>query len=189
MRNVVPHELIPGHHLQRFMADRHLPYRRGFSTPFYVEGWALYWEMRLWDMGYQTTPEDRIGALFWRMHRCARIIVTLKFHLGQMKPDEMVKFLIDRVGHEKLGATSEVRRFIKGDYSPLYQCGYMLGGLQFIALHRELVASGKLSEKQFHDGILQLGPIPVELVRASLTKQPLKPDFKTTWKFDATTKP
>lgn len=185
MRNVVPHELIPGHHLQRYMADRHRPYRQGFSTPFNVEGWALYWEMRLWDLGYQTTPEDRIGALFWRMHRCARIIVTLKFHLGQMKPDEMVKFLVERVGHEKFGATSEVRRFIKGDYSPLYQCGYMLGGLQLIALHQELVASGKQTEKQFHDAILHLGPIPIELVRASLLKQPLTPDFKTTWKFDA----
>lgn len=63
------------------------------------------------------------------MHRCARIIVTLKFNLGQMKPDEMVKFLVERVGHEKFGATSEVRRFINGNYSPLYQCGYMLGGL------------------------------------------------------------
>ena len=189
MRNVVPHELIPGHHLQRFMADRHLPYRGGFSTPFYIEGWALYWEMRLWDLGYQTTPEDRIGALFWRMHRCARIIVTLKFHLGQMKPDEMVKFLTDRVGHEKFGATSEVRRFIKGDYSPLYQCGYMLGGLQLIALHREVVASGKMTEKQFHDAILHLGPIPIELVRATLTHQTLTPDFKTSWKFDAATKP
>ena len=184
MRNVVPHELIPGHHLQRFMADRHLPYRRAFSTPFYVEGWALYWEMRLWDLGYQTTPEDRIGALFWRMHRCARIIVTLKFHLGQMKPAEMVKFLVERVGHEKFGATSEVRRFIKGNYSPLYQCGYMLGGLQLIALHNELVTSGKLTEKQFHNTLLQLGPIPIELVRASLLKQQLSPDFKTTWKFD-----
>jgi uncharacterized protein (DUF885 family) len=189
MRNVVPHELIPGHHLQRFMADRHLPYRRGFSTPFCVEGWALYWEMRLWEMGYQTTPEDRIGALFWRMHRCARIIVTLKFHLGEMKPEEMVQFLTGRVGHEKLGATSEVRRFIKGDYSPLYQCGYMLGGLQFIALHRELVGGHQLTEKEFHDGILRLGPIPVELLRASLINQPLQPDFKTTWKFDAPTKP
>jgi uncharacterized protein (DUF885 family) len=184
MRNVVPHELIPGHHLQRYMADRHRPYRQGFSTPFYVEGWALYWEMRLWDLGYQTTPEDRIGALFWRMHRCARIVVTLKFHLGQMKPDEMVKFLVERVGHEKFGATSEVRRFIKGDYSPLYQCGYMLGGLQLIALHREIVASGKMTEKQFHDAILQLGPMPIELVRASLLKQPLSADFQTTWKFD-----
>ena len=189
MRNVVPHELIPGHHLQSFMAERHLPYRRGFSTPFHVEGWALYWEMRLWDMSYQTTPEDRIGALFWRMHRCARIIVTLKFHLGQMKPDEMVRFLTERVGHEKLGATSEVRRFIKGDYSPLYQCGYMLGGLQFIALHREMVVSGKMTEKQFHDTILRLGPIPVELVRASLIKQPLEPGFQSAWKFDAASKP
>jgi uncharacterized protein (DUF885 family) len=184
MRNVVPHELIPGHHLQRYMADRHLAYRQAFSTPFYIEGWALYWEMRLWDLGYQTTPEDRIGALFWRMHRCARIIVTLKFHLGQMKPDDMVKYLVDRVGHEKLGATSEVRRFIKGDYSPLYQCGYMLGGLQLIALHHELVTTGKFTEKEFHDTILHLGPIPIELIRASLLQQPLTPDFKTTWKFD-----
>ena len=185
MRNVVPHELIPGHHLQRYMADRHLPYRQAFSTPFFVEGWALYWEMRLWDLGYQTTPEDRIGALFWRMHRCARIIVTLKFHLGQMKPEDMVRFLVDRVGHEKLGATSEVRRFIKGDYSPLYQCGYMLGGLQLMALHRELVTSGKLTEKQFHDALLRLGPIPIELIRASLLKQALTPDLKASWKFDA----
>jgi hypothetical protein len=188
MRNVIPHELIPGHHLQRFMAERHRPYRQQFSTPFFVEGWALYWEMRLWDLNYQTTPEDRIGALFWRMHRCARIIVTLKFHLDQMKPDSMVDFLVDRVGHEKFGATSEVRRFIKGDYSPLYQCGYMLGGLQLIALHKELVISGRMSEKTFHDSLLQLGPIPIELARASLLKQPLSADFKTQWKFDAAPK-
>jgi uncharacterized protein (DUF885 family) len=185
MRNVVPHELIPGHHLQSYMAARHLPYRKHFSTPFYVEGWALYWEMRLWDLGYQNTPEDRIGALFWRMHRCARIIVTLKFHLSQMKPDEMVKFLVERVGHEKFGATSEVRRFIKGDYSPLYQCGYMLGGLQLIALHRELVVSRKMSEKQFHDSILKLGPIPIELVRASLLNVSLTPSHQPNWKFDS----
>ena len=188
MRNVVPHELIPGHHLQNFMAARERPYRRLFSTPFFVEGWALYWEMRLWDLKYQATPEDRIGALFWRMHRCARIIVTLKFHLGQMKPDEMVKFLTDRVGHEKFGATSEVRRFIKGDYAPLYQCGYMLGGLQLIALHKELVVGAKMTDQQFHDAILKLGPIPVELIRASLIKQPLAPDFKTQWKFDGVSK-
>lgn len=185
MHNVVPHELIPGHHLQNFMAARHRPYRRIFSTPFFVEGWALYWEMRLWDLGYQTTPEDRIGALFWRMHRCARILVTLKFHLGQMTPDEMVKFLIDRVGHEKFGATSEVRRFIKGEYNPLYQCGYMLGGLQLIALHKELVVSGKMTERQFHDAILKLGPMPVELLRVSLTNIPLTADFQSQWKFDA----
>ncbi|MCB1209262.1 MAG: DUF885 family protein [Verrucomicrobiales bacterium] len=181
MHNVVPHELIPGHHLQRFMADRHRDYRGLFSTPFYVEGWSLYWEMRLWDLGYHKTPAEKIGALFWRMHRCARIIVTLKFHLGQMKPDEMVKFLTDRVGHEKFGATSEVRRFIKGDYSPLYQCGYMLGGLQLMALHKEAVTTGKMTELQFHDKILTLGPIPIELARAAVLGLPAPTE--SSWKF------
>jgi hypothetical protein len=184
MHNVVPHELIPGHHLQSFLAARHRPYRRLFGTPFFVEGWAVHWEIRFWDLGYHTTPEDRVGALFWRMHRCARILVTLKFHLGQMKPDEMVAFLTDRVGHEKFGATSEVRRFIQGNYAPLYQSGYMLGALQFRALHRELVGSGRMTERDFHDAVLRLGPIPVELIRASLVQSPLTADFTTRWRFD-----
>lgn len=140
--------------------------------------------MRFWDLGYHDTPEEKIGALFWRMHRCARIIITLKFHLGEMEPDAMVKFLTDRVGHETFGAKSEVRRYIKGDYSPLYQAGYMLGGLQIRALHKEMVGGGKMTEKEFHDAVLILGPIPVELVRASLLDEPLKPDHSARWKFD-----
>ena len=122
-RIVTPHELIPGHHLQGFMAQRVRSYRQMFSTPFLVEGWALYWEMTLWELGYPQTPEDRIGMLFWRMHRAARIIVSLKFHLGQMTPQEMVDFLVDRVGHERFGATSEVRRFIGGGLSPPFPAG------------------------------------------------------------------
>ena len=182
-RIVTAHELIPGHHLQIFVASRNNSYRSMFSTPFFVEGWALYWEMRLWDLGYGQTPEDRIGMLFWRMHRSARIIVSLKFHLGKMQPDEMVKFLVDRVGHEKLGATSEVRRFIGGDYSPVYQCGYMIGGLQLRALHQQLVKSGKMSERDFHDTVLTYNAIPVELIRAGMLNLPIKRDTAPQWRF------
>jgi len=182
-RIVTPHELIPGHHLQRFVAQRNRPWRSLFSTPFYVEGWALHWEMLLWDRGYADSPEDKAGMLFWRMHRCARIIVSLKFHLGRMTPAEMVDFLVQRVGHEKMGATSEVRRYIGGDYGPLYQAGYMLGGLQIRALYRELVTSGKMAEKAFHDAVLAQGSIPVELLRAALTNAPLTRDWKSTWRF------
>lgn len=182
-RIVTPHELIPGHHLQGFMAQRHRPYRRVFGTPFYVEGWALHWEMLLWDLDYARGAEDRIGMLFWRMHRAARIIVSLKFHLGQMAPQEMIDFLVDRVGHEKENATSEVRRYIGGDYSPLYQCGYLVGGLQVRALHRELVGGGRMTHRQFHDAVLTLGPIPIELVRASLIDVPLTRNYETCWRF------
>jgi len=182
-RIVAAHELIPGHHLQSFTAARNREYRAVFSTPFLVEGWALYWEFMLWDMHYGQSPEDRIGMLFWRMHRCARILVSLKFHLNQMKPSEMVDFLVDRVGHEKLGATSEVRRFIGGSYSPLYQCGYMIGGLQLRALRSEIVGAGRLTDRQFNDAVLTYNAIPIELIRAGMLNVPLTREAKPSWKF------
>ena len=180
---VTHHELIPGHHLQGFMTDRYRPYRNIFRTPFSVEGWALYWEFLLWDMNFNKTPEDKIGALFWRMHRCARIIFSLNFHLEKMSPQESVDFLVERVGHERDNATGEVRRSFAGDYGPLYQIAYMMGGLQFYNLHREMVDSKKMTNRAFHDAILKEGAIPVELVRAILTKQKLTKNFKSNWKF------
>ena len=182
-RIVTAHELMPGHHLQIFTAARNREYRGLFTTPFLTEGWALYWEIRLWDMGYGQTPEDRIGMLFWRMHRCARIIVSLKYHLNQMQPKEMVDFLVERVGHEKFGATSEVRRFIAGGYSPLYQAGYMIGGLQLNALRKEIVGTGKMSEKQFNDTVLTYNSMPIELIRAGMLNLPLTRETKPAWRF------
>src|SRR5215813_10032967 len=80
-RATVFHELIPGHHLQGYMNARYRTYRSTFSTPFAVEGWSLYWEMLLWDLDFAGTPENKVGMLFWRMHRAARIIFSLNFHL------------------------------------------------------------------------------------------------------------
>lgn len=185
-RIVVPHELIPGHHLQSFMAAREKPYRRPFSTPFYVEGWALYWEMKLWNLDWAKSPQDRLGMLFWRMHRCARITVSLRFHLGEMSPQQMIDQLCTSVGHERANATAEVRRYIGGDYGPLYQCGYMVGGKQLRALHGELVlgrGGGLMDEKPFNDAALRFGPIPIELLRAELTGAPLSIDGEAAWRF------
>ena len=124
-----------------------------------------------------------MGMLFWRTHRAARIIFSLKFHLGQMTPQEAIDFLVDRVGHERANATAEVRRSFNGSYSPLYQVAYMMGGLQFYDLHREFVNSKKISDRQFHDAILKEGPIPVEMVRAILTRQKLSRDHKPSWRY------
>ena len=57
----VQHELIPGHHLQLFMLERYAPHRQLFQTPFLVEGWALHWEMLLWDSGFHEDPKDKVG--------------------------------------------------------------------------------------------------------------------------------
>jgi len=182
-RAVAHHEMIPGHHLQGFMTARYQPHRRVFSTPFWGEGWALYWEMLMWDMGFPRSPEDRIGMLFWRAHRAARIIFSLRFHQGTMTPQEAVDFLVDRVGHERANAEGEVRRSLAGDYAPLYQAAYMLGGLQIRALHADLVKPGGMTDRAFHDAILQGGRMPIEMVRARLTNQTLTRDYSARWRF------
>ncbi|WP_305983362.1 DUF885 family protein [Roseivirga thermotolerans] len=181
-RSTVHHELIAGHHMQRFMNNRYKSYRF-FGTPFWTEGWALYWELLLWDMDFPRSPEDRIGMLFWRMHRCARIIFSLNYHLGKWTPQQCIDYLVDRVGHERANAEGEVRRSFTGGYGPLYQIAYMVGGQQFYALKRELVDSGKMTLKEFHDAVMRENAMPVEMVRALLTNEKLSKNFETSWRF------
>lgn len=182
-RATVHHELIPGHHLQGFMTSRFNEHRGMFNTPFWGEGWALYWEMVLWDAGFPRGPEDEIGMLFWRMHRAARIIFSLSFHLERMTAQEAVDFLVDRVGHERANAEAEVRRSFQGGYSPLYQVAYMMGGIQFRELYKELVDSGQMTAREFHDAVMKGGRMPVEMVRARLTNHDLERDHQTSWRF------
>ncbi|KAI0437798.1 hypothetical protein F4803DRAFT_537298 [Xylaria telfairii] len=181
------HEMIPGHRLQVFVGDRSRPYRaRLFSTPFFVEGWALYWEMVFWERGdFFVSAEDKIGSLFWRMHRCVRITFSLGFHLGKVSAEECVELLVDRVGHERSTAEGEVRRSLNGSYPPLYQAGYMLGALQLMQLRREVAEADEENfvEKVFHDRILKANVMPIEMLRALLLKKELREDFKSTWKF------
>src|SRR5262249_24332513 len=149
---------------------------------FITEGWSLYWEMVFWNMKFQKTPEDRVGALFWRMHRCARVIFSLSFHLGKMSPGDAVNLLVERVGHERENAIAEVRRSFE-EAPPLYQAAYLLGGLQLYALRKEVVDTGKMTNRQFHDAVLKENRIPVEMIRAALTGQKLSRDFRSTWRF------
>ena len=187
-RATVFHELIPGHWLQRYSQARYRTYRGPFDTPFWIEGWALYWEMRLYDLGLPQSPEDRTGMLYWRKHRCARIVFSLNFHLGKWTGPQCVEYLIDRVGHERAAAEGEVRRSVSGGYGPLYQAAYMLGGLQMRALHDELCGSGsggsgsEWTEQRFHDAILRENSIPIAALRAALAKEPPPRDLAG-WRF------
>jgi uncharacterized protein (DUF885 family) len=183
-RATVFHEMIPGHHLQMYINARHRPYRRVFDTPFWIEGWSLYWEFLFWnDERWIKTPQNRIGMLWWRLHRCARIIFSVNFHLGRMSPKKCIDLLVEDVGHERATAEGEVRRSLNGDYSPLYQAGYMLGALQIFALRKEMVDARCLPEKEFHDRFLKGNRMPIEMVRALMQDQPLSTEFEPSWRF------
>ena len=140
----------------------------------------------MYELGFNKKPEQKIGALFWRMHRCARIIFSLNFHMGLWSPQESVDFLVDRVGHERDNATAEVRRsFESAQYrnQPLYQAAYLLGGLQFRGLRKQLVDSKLMTNRQFHDEIMRQGNMPIALIRLAVTKMKLTRDMDINWKF------
>jgi hypothetical protein len=179
------HEMIPGHNLVFYTTARFRGYRPalGGNSPFYGEGWPLYWEITLYDKGFHDTPEEKIGALFWRMHRCARIIFSLKFHMGEWSPQECVDFLVDRVGFERDNAIGEVRRSFQGGYGPLYQAAYLLGGIQMRGLRKEVVDAGVMGEKAFHDEVLRQGAMPLTLLRLALNRQKLTRDMNIDWRF------
>ncbi|MEO9934968.1 DUF885 family protein [Rhodopirellula bahusiensis] len=183
-RATVHHELIPGHHLQMYSNQRYQSHRRTMSTPFWLEGLAVYWELKLYDDGFARTPEERMGMLVWRAHRCARIIFSLNFHLGRFSPDQCVDFLVDNVGFERRNATAEVRRSIGPSYPPLYQAAYMLGALQIRQLHREMVLSGEMTEREFHDSIMEAGMLRIAMLRQVLKQEPLQRDQPPRWKFN-----
>ena len=181
-RSTVHHELIAGHNMQYYMSDRYRTYRH-FATPFWMEGWALYWELLLWDLKFPVKPEEKAGMLFWRMHRCARIIFSFNFHLGKWTPQQCIDFLVDKVGHEYANAESEIRGPLSSNNNPLYQIAYLTGGFQFYAMKKEIVDSGKMTYKQFHDAIIHLNAMPVEMIRAIIENKPLQKDYKTNWRF------
>jgi uncharacterized protein (DUF885 family) len=176
------HELIPGHGLQGFMNQRYNAHRSLFNTPFYGEGWALYLEMLMWDQGFHATPEDRIGALFWRMHRAARIVFTMNWQMGRWTPQQCVDFLVSN-GHERYTAEGEVRGHIRNS-PPLYQISYLMGAIQLWSVYQEVVVQKKaMTIKQFNDRVIRTGSMPIEMVRALLTSQPLIRDYRAQWKY------
>ena len=59
----------------------------------------------------------------------------------------------------------------------------MLGGLQIWALRQELVDSGKMGEREFHDSILKGGPMPIAVVRSRLLNQAPDPQLPAEWRF------
>ncbi len=184
------HEMIPGHNMQSYMSQRYSTFRSPIaSSSFWGEGWCLYWEMLMYDLGFHDTPERKIGALFWRMHRCARIVFSLKYHLGEWSAQECIDYLVDKVNFERENAIGEVRRSFAGGYGPLYQAAYQLGALQLRQINRELVESGTMSLKAFNDAVIEMGSMPFPLVRLALNGTRLSPEMPLAWEFYGKTSP
>lgn len=161
------HEAYPGHHLQLSFARRSPSLvRRALDRSIFSEGWALYSEELMAELGYYDDPQ-RLIQLEWALVRAARIIVDVGLHVGGMTFEQAVKVLTDEVHLEKQLAVSEVKRYTQ---EPTQPSAYILGRQAILELRdRARTRNGaKFSLKTFHTDLLTRGTVPPALLAKEL---------------------
>ena len=167
----VLHESYPGHHLQLVWANRvdSLVRKHSHNTP-YCEGWALYCERLMEEVGYLSSPEQKLFRLKDKLWRAARVILDVSLHTRGMSIEEAVDFLVEKVHLARPSALIEIRRYT---LTPTYPLSYLLGKLEILKLREEMreKLGAKFSLYDFHDRLLKKGTIPVKLARKELLKE------------------
>jgi uncharacterized protein (DUF885 family) len=157
------HEAYPGHHLQLSSARRSSSQiRRALDRAIFSEGWALYSEELMAELGYYDDAQ-RLIQLEWALVRAARIILDVGLHVGDMTFEQAVKMLTDEVHLERSLALSEVKRYTE---TPTQPSAYMIGR-QMIFRLRERARErdgANFSLKAFHTDLLSRGTVPPSLL-------------------------
>ena len=170
------HEGVPGHHLQvgsvRCLRDELSRYQRtgGFISG-YGEGWALYSERLMGELGYLDDPDYYLGMLSAQAMRCVRVIIDLgmhlelpipqseRFHPGEIwNHDLALDFAIERSLWPAEIMASEVVRYLGWPSQAIsYKVGERAWMVARESAKRRLGASFDL--KRFHTTALNLGPM------------------------------
>ena len=166
--NTSIHEAYPGHHLQLSVGGRHPSLSRYLTdAPEFVEGWGMYSEQMMREQGFEDAPNFRLGMYTDAIWRACRIILDVRMQRGEVGVEEAVRFLAEQTSFENANARAEVHRYT---YTPTYQFSYLLGKVLLLQLRsdvqRRLGASFSL--RDFHDGLLRAGSIPISFHRRLL---------------------
>lgn len=164
--NTSVHEAYPGHHLQLSFARRHGSLaRRVLDPPVLAEGWALYTEELMHELGYYDDAA-RLVQLQWALVRASRVVIDVGLHVQGWSVDDAVRFLTETVRLARVVAESEVRRYTT---TPTQPSSYMVGREQIFLLRAKMRARDpKLTLRRFHDALLGLGGTPPALAGEEL---------------------
>lgn len=173
------HEGFPGHHLQVGTAATSIQrisrgQRRTIWYPGYGEGWALYAERLMGELGYLESPDYVFGMLSKHMYRAVRVVVDIGLHLGLSIPasaplhagepwtfDTAVEYLELYGFRTAAQAPNEVLRYLGW---PGQAISYKLGERAILALREEALAAG-IELKEFHRRMLVSGSMRLDMLR------------------------
>jgi len=155
------HEGYPGHHLQlTYAADNSSLARKALRSNVMVEGWGLYVEDLMTEIGFLDSPETRLLRLRDLLWRAARVVVDVGLSTGEMTFDEAVAFMVERPKLEPPNAIAEVRRYT---LTPTQPSSYALGREAILGLREKARAKG-WGMRFFHDKLLGAGSLPPTLL-------------------------
>ena len=159
------HEGVPGHHLQMSIGNT-LPSipRRVLSTPAAREGWALYCESLMAEMGFLDSPAERFFQAHNLLWRAVRVILDVSLHTKGMSMEEAAARLRDELGFDAGIAEAEAKRYCA---YPTYQLCYAVGRRDILALREDLrkARAEEFTLAGFHEELLQYGALPTALAR------------------------
>ena len=175
------HEAVPGHHLQvatsMVETDRLNRYQRNDAwTSGHGEGWALYAERLMDELGAFSDPGYEMGYLSAQALRAARVVVDIGMHLSLPGPDgkswnaeSAFELLRDRALLDEVSARSEVDRYLG---LPGQAISYKVGERVWMRAREDAKKrlGAKFSLKEFHRFALALGPMGLDPFENELRK-------------------
>ena len=171
------HECIPGHSFQAAVSaeQKALPsFRRNLYFSGMGEGWGLYSEWLGNEMGIYRTPYEKFGQLSYEMWRAARLVIDTGIHQQGWSREQAIDYLASHTALTQHEVETEVDRYISW---PGQALAYKLGELTILRLRKEAEATlgPKFDERRFHDAILALGSVPLNVfedqMRAFIRKE------------------
>lgn len=166
MEALAYHEGIPGHHMQRAIAQEleGIPeFQKYVSFTAYTEGWGLYTEELAKDMGFYQDPYSDFGRLAMELWRACRLVVDTGIHAKKWSREKAIDYLIANTPNPENDSVKAIERYIA---MPGQATAYMIGKLKIMELRA--MAMEELGDefdiRGFHDEILKDGPVPLNIL-------------------------
>ena len=166
MPTLAYHEAIPGHHFQIAIAQQlDLPdFRRGADFTAFVEGWALYAERLVAELGlYDKDVYGNLGRLQAEAFRATRLVVDTGMHAKKWTFDQAVDFMIENTGMPENAVQGEVSRYIS---LPGQATAYYIGYTRILEARQHMMdeMGDQFDLKEFHNILLGSGAMPLDIL-------------------------
>lgn len=167
LENISVHEVYPGHFVHTLHAHRQSSLtRKVFWFTGIGEGWAHYTELLAIEHGLaERRPFLHLAQIQDALLRACRFAASLAIHVDRVPVAEASGLFVE---HARLPALAAQREAERATYDPLYLL-YAYGKMEILRWRDLLCRRGGLSEREFHDRVLEVGWAPLTVVEEAVS--------------------